>query len=170
MRLVMSTMDAVGAVDRYLLPHERRYVSVRQHPALLIVPSLLALAGLLTASILTIAVLPDNTALILAVWAACLILILRAIWMGANWAVGFLVITGDRILLVTGFPSRRVAIIPIAVINDVSFTRSIGGRLLGYGTFLIESRAPDQILQKLDYIANPEQLYLELAGMIFDNE
>ena len=170
MRLVTATRDVPATLHRYLLPHERHVISTRQHPALLIGPSALALAGLLATIILNLSILPGKTDLILAVWAVWLILLLRAIWKGISWTVNFLVVTSQRMLLATGFLSTKVSIIPLETIDDLSFQRSLGGRLFGYGSFLVESGAPDQVLQKLDYIRYPEELYLRICDMIFEPE
>jgi len=43
------------------------------------------------------------------------------------------------------------------------------GRLLGFGEFIIESAGSDQALQTVDHIPYPEQLYLEICGLIFPN-
>jgi hypothetical protein len=170
MRLVMATMDVPATVGKYLMPHERHVISTRQHPALLIGPSALALVGLLAAVILNVTIPSGKTDLMLAVWVVWLILLLRAIWKGISWTVNFFVITLDRMILVTGFLNRKVAVIPLRTIDDLSFQRSPGGRLFGYGSFLVESGAPDQVLQKLDYIPYPEELYLRICDMIFGTE
>ena len=47
------------------------------------------------------------------------------------------------------------------------FQRSAMGQLLGYGEFILESAGQDQALRNVDYIPYPEQLYLEVCGLIF---
>jgi membrane protein YdbS with pleckstrin-like domain len=170
MRLVTAATDVPATVHRHLLPHERHVTSTRQHPALLIAPSALTFAGLLAAVILSMTILLGKTDLTLAVWALWFILLLRAIWKGISWTVNFFVVTSDRIILATGFLSTKVAIIPLQTINNLSLQRSPGGQLFGYGSFLVESGAPDQVLQKLDYIPDLEQLYLKVCDMIFETE
>ncbi len=165
----LAALAAVGpaAVNRYLLPHEIQVTSTRQHPALLIGPSVLALSGLLAAVVLSATVLHGKTELILAVWATWLILLLRVIWKAVNWMVDFLVVTSDRILMTSGALSRKVAIIPLSTVNDLSFQRSFGGRLFGYGEFLVTSQAPNQIVQKIEYLPYPEELYLRIIHVLF---
>ena len=41
------------------------------------------------------------------------------------------------------------------------------GRILGYGEFILESAGQDQALNKIDHLPYPEQLYLEVCGLIF---
>jgi hypothetical protein len=49
----------------------------------------------------------------------------------------------------------------------MSFQRTTMGRLLGYGQFILESAGQDQALRIVDYLPYPEQLYLEVCGLIF---
>ena len=57
MRWAAVGAAGLGAVDRYLLPHERQVTATRQHPAILVGPGVLAVAGLLAAAILSATVL-----------------------------------------------------------------------------------------------------------------
>jgi hypothetical protein len=56
---------------------------------------------------------------------------------------------------------------PLAKVTDMSFQRSAMGQLLGYGEFIVESAGQDQALRNVDYLPYPEQLYLEVCGLIF---
>jgi hypothetical protein len=49
----------------------------------------------------------------------------------------------------------------------MSFRRSFGGRLLGYGEIIVESAGQNQALDRVEYIPYPEQLYLLVCGMLF---
>ena len=89
------------------------------------------------------------------------------IWQAANWTANFFVVTSDQILMATGVLGIKVSIIPLWTVNDIRLARSLGGRLFGYGNLLVESGAPDQILQKIDYIPHAEEFFLEIAKMIF---
>ena len=63
------------------------------------------------------------------------------------------------------------AAMPLAKVTDMSFQRSAMGRLLGYGEFIVESAGQNQALRIMDHLPYPEQLYLEVCGLIFkDNE
>jgi hypothetical protein len=59
---------------------------------------------------------------------------------------------------------------PLAKVTDMSFKRTIAGRMLGYGEFILESAGQDQALTNVDYLPYPEQLYLEVCEMIFPNK
>ena len=134
---------------------------------MLIVPSIQALGGLLLAGVLSATVLHGNEALTAIVWIAWVVLFGRMIWKAINWAVDFFVVTSHRILLTSGVLTRKVAMMPLTKVTDMSFRRSFGGRMLGYGEFVVESAGQDQALRNIDHIPYPEQLYLLICGMIF---
>jgi hypothetical protein len=52
----------------------------------------------------------------------------------------------------------------------MTFQRSGIGRILGYGKFILESAGQDQALTDVDYLPYPEQLYLEVCGLIFKDK
>ncbi|HMA46233.1 MAG TPA: hypothetical protein VKP11_03365, partial [Frankiaceae bacterium] len=45
--------------------------------------------------------------------------------------------------------------------------RDLAGRLLGYGTFIVESAGQEQALRQIDYLPRPDRLYLTLCDMMF---
>jgi membrane protein YdbS with pleckstrin-like domain len=153
------------AIEKYLLPREIQRAAVRQHPAVLIGPSAQALGGLLVVGLLTATVVGGLMAGIL--WILWGVLLLRLVWKVLNWSVDFFVVTSERLLLTTGFLTRRVAMMPLTKVTDMSFRRSFPGRMLGYGEFIVESAGQDQALRNIEYIPYPEQLYLLVCGMLF---
>jgi membrane protein YdbS with pleckstrin-like domain len=159
-----------AAVNRYLLPNEQQVITVRRHPAVLIGPSVLTLAGLLAAGVLSATVLRSNGTFVTVVWLAWLVLFVRMIWKTINWAVDFFVVTSHRILLTSGVLTRKVAMMPLTKVTDMSFQRSFAGRMLGFGEFIVESAGQDQALRRVDHIPYPEQLYLEVCGMLFGSD
>ncbi|MGD0376226.1 MAG: PH domain-containing protein [Streptosporangiaceae bacterium] len=167
MRLPSAGPAGPAAVNRYLLPHEHQVITVRKHPAILIGPSMEALAGLLVAAVLTATILHGNGYVVFVVWLAWIALFLRMVWKTVNWAVDFFVVTSQRMLLTSGVLTRKVAMMPLSKVTDMSFRRSFAGRLFGYGEFIVESAGQDQALRTVDHIPYPEQLYLEICGMLF---
>jgi hypothetical protein len=53
MRLVPDTDTVPASVNRFLLPNERRVITVHQHPAILIKPIFWVLIGLVAAGFLS---------------------------------------------------------------------------------------------------------------------
>jgi uncharacterized membrane protein YdbT with pleckstrin-like domain len=156
-----------AAVSKYLLPREVQVATVRQHPAVLLASGSQALGGLLIAGLLSLTVLQHNHLILAIVWIAWAVLLLRLIWKAVNWAVDYFVITSQRLMLTTGLLTRKVAMMPMSKVTDMSFRRSFGGRLLGYGELIVESAGQNQALDRVPYIPYPEQLYLLVCGILF---
>ena len=165
MRQASSTGPA--AVSKYLLPREVQVATVRQHPAVLLAAGSQAVAGLLVAGLLSFTLFRHNHLLLAIVWIAWAVLLLRLIWKAINWAVDYFVITSQRLILTSGVLTRKVAMMPMSKVTDMSFQRSFGGRILGYGELIVESAGQNQALDRVTYIPYPEQLYLLVCGILF---
>jgi hypothetical protein len=166
MRLVTPGDSAPASVNRYLLPHETQVIMVRRHPAVLMIPVAMVLGGLIIAGLLSNTI-AGETAAANWIWWLWLALLAWFVWKVAEWSVDYFVITNQRMLLTTGLITRKVAMMPLAKVTDMSFERPLQGRMLGYGTFVLESAGQDQALRTVDYLPYPEQLYLEVCEMIF---
>ena len=165
-----NTDTVPASVNKYLLPHERQVISVHQHPAVLIGPIFWVLLGLAIAGWLSNSVAHGNTTVILIIWILWAILLLRLAWKVLEWSLTYFVITSQRLLLAQGFLLRRVDMMPLSKVTDMSFNRSFRGQLLGFGEFVVESAGQDQALRHIEYLPYPEQLYLEVCGLIFKDK
>jgi uncharacterized membrane protein YdbT with pleckstrin-like domain len=83
----------------------------------------LALDGLLVAGVLTATVLRGNGPLVTVVWIVWLVLFARMIWKAIDWAVTFFVVTSHRMPLTSGVLFRKVAMMPLAKVTDMTFHR-----------------------------------------------
>jgi uncharacterized membrane protein YdbT with pleckstrin-like domain len=162
MRQVSPAVSVPASVSRYLLPHERSVIAVRKHPAELAGPLVLVLGGLVTAGELTRRSVRPKV-----VWGAYLSVLLYFLQRAAAWQGTYFAVTEARMILVSGFVTRKVAMMPLARVTDMSFRRSALGRLLGYGEFIVESAGEEQTLRSIDFLPYPEQLYLEVCGLVF---
>jgi len=149
-------------VSRYLLPHERSCITVRIHPATLAGPLILVSGGLVAAGELTRRSVRPKI-----VWRAYLCVLLYFLQRVAARQATYFTVTDNRMILVSGFVVRKVAMMPLARVTDMSFRRSALGRLLGYGEFIIESAGQKQALRTINFLPYPEQLYLEVCGLVF---
>jgi uncharacterized membrane protein YdbT with pleckstrin-like domain len=170
MRLAPNTDTVPATVNRYLLPHERQVISVHQHPAVLIRPILEVLAGLALAGWLSNSLTNGNGTAILIIWLLWTILLLRLLWKVLDWSLTYFVITSQRLLLARGFLQRKVDMMPLTKVTDMSFNRSPTGQIFGFGEFVVESAGQDQALRHIEYLPYPEQLYLEVCGLIFKDK
>ncbi len=167
MRLVPGTDTVPNAVNKYLLPHEHQVITVRKHPAILLRPISIILAGLVIAALISTTVARNNAGVVgfvWIVWAVSLLWLVFKVW---EWSVDYFIVTSRRMLLATGIVTRKVAMMPLVKVTDMSFQRSTMGRLLGYGEFILESAGQEQALRVVDFLPYPEQLYLEVCGLIF---
>jgi uncharacterized membrane protein YdbT with pleckstrin-like domain len=156
-----------ATVSKYLLPKEVQVATVRQHPAVMLPAGGWALLGLLVAAVLSATIFRHNHLLLAIVWIAWAVLLLRLVWRAINWTLDYFVITNERLMLCTGVLTRKVAMMPMSKVTDMSFQRSFGGRLLGYGELIVESAGQNQALDHVTYIPYPEQLYLLVCGILF---
>ena len=170
MRLAPNTDTVPGSVNKYLLPHERQVISVHQHPAVLVRPIIEALIGLAIAGWASSLIAHGNDTVILVIWILWSILLLRLFWKVFEWSENYFVVTSQRLLLSEGFLTRTVKMMPLAKVTDMSFQRSAMGRLFGYGEFIVESAGQNQALRNVDHLPYPEQLYLEVCGLIFEEK
>ncbi|WP_113705164.1 PH domain-containing protein [Nonomuraea lactucae] len=171
MRLVTHGDSAPASVNRYLLPDEQQVIMVRRHPAVLLRPVAEVFGGLILAGLLSkfLGESGGGTALVV-VWWLWLLLLIRFVWKVAEWSVDYFVVTSKRMLLTTGLITRKVAMMPLTKVTDMSFKRSLLGRMLGYGEFILESAGQDQALSTVEYIPYPETLYLEVCQMLFPSK
>jgi len=141
-------------------------ITVRFHPAVLIRPVAEALGGLALAGLISTIVHLDSTVL-LVVWLLWLILVIRLLFKIYAWLEDYFVVTSARLLLATGVFKKTVNMMPLTKVTDLRFERSPTGRLLGFSTFIVESAGQEQALHKVDHLPYPEQLYIEVCGLIF---
>lgn len=167
MRLIAPGAAPPAEISKYLLPHEQQVITVRKHPAVLEGPVTVAVLGLVAAVALSATVARHESTALAVVWIAWGLLVLRLLWKAANWAVEYFVVTSQRMILTSGVVTRKVAMMPLVKVTDMSFRRSLNGRLLGYGEFILESAGQDQALRTVDHVPYPEQLYLEICGLLF---
>jgi hypothetical protein len=158
-----ETVPAI--VYRVLLPHERRVISVRSHPAVLVVPIVAAFGGLIAAVVLSFLGLSANAlAITWVAWGAAFLFFLLRV---ANWLNSWFVITSSRLLLISGSLGSDVEMVPIQMTTQLILRRSALGRLLGYGRFIIEGISLGPAFRNVNFLPYPEQLYLEVSGLIF---
>jgi membrane protein YdbS with pleckstrin-like domain len=167
---VVPTETVPATVYKHLLPHERAAISVRFHPAVLIRPVAEVLGGLALAGLLSATIARDDGVVMLVIWLLWLVLVVRLLIKIWEYLENYFVVTSQRLLLATGILTRTVNMMPLGKVTDMSFRRSTMGRLLGYGEFIVESAGQDQALRRVDHLPYPEQLYLEVCGLIFKDK
>jgi len=159
-------MLAPREIDEYLLPTERRVIRVRQHWAYMwnnvFQTALFLLLMVVAQRYLPGGILVDNLTFYMALVAVGRFTVLTILW----W-IERIVITDKRVMLAEGFIVHKVGMMPLSKVTDLTFERSIGGRMLGYGTLIVESAGQIQALNRIDFMPRPEEVYEALSELVF---
>ena len=109
-------------------------------------------------------VVGDRSAWLWFLWFA---LLARLGWRVLDWRNEWFVATDKRMLMLYGLITHKVSMMPLVKVTDMRYSRSIPGRVLGYGEFTLESAGQDQALSRIAWVADPDATYRELCGIIF---
>jgi hypothetical protein len=139
---------------QYLFAGEDLALVVRPHPIVLAKPFLVPLAG-----VVLMTALPNEITLL--VFTATL---LRFGWDVAQWWMHQYMLTTDRIVNTEGIISKKIMAMPLAKITDLMYTRSLTGRLLGYGVLHFES-AGQKGLERIDFVPDPDYFYRAVMSL-----
>jgi len=156
-------------LERYLVDGETVIVAVRLHWFHLARELLVVAAATVLAFWVDVKVplnsggqLVHNASLLLW-WAAAAWLL----WRVLNWRRDRFVATDKRFLLFYGFVRRRVAMMPLLKVTDMTYDRSLLGRIAGYGKFVLESAGQDQALSTIDHVPDPDVNYKAICTQLF---
>ena len=159
-------MLAPREIDEYLLPTERRVIRVRMHWAVmakhLTQTGLFLLLMVVVQTYLPSSAIVDNVTFYLALAAVLRFTVLTILW----W-IERIVITDKRVMLAQGIITHSVGMMPLSKVTDLTFERTLSGRMLGYGTIIVESAGQIQALNKITYMPRPEEIYEALSELIF---
>jgi Bacterial PH domain len=152
--------------EQYLLPGEVAVIIVPRHWIMVAGPFLWGLGALLAAGILT-AMVEAEQPITTYIWLLTLAVLAWTTYRFLSWYVERFMVTDRRLVLVTGLINRKVAVIPLRKVTDMTYQRTVPGRLFGYGEFVIESAAQDQALREVDFLPNPDALYQRVSQLLF---
>ncbi len=165
-----SLRRQLDPVSRYVVPSEEIEVNRRLHWSIIIGPFFIALGALFVAGYLTGQLGTRGGTVNEVIWLAALGFVGRLIWRVAQWNGDRFIVTGRRIMLVTGVFQRRVAMMPLQRVTDMTYHRSVPGRIFGWGTFVIESAGQDQALRTIDRLPSPDELYQTVCLLMFGSD
>jgi hypothetical protein len=156
-----------GEALRFLIPTERQVIAVRPHVAARIAPGgMSVLAG--------IAVSVGITAFPLGLVPGIFIPF-AVVSPGIYWGIrriraannAAFVVSPLRILLVNWPRIGDFQAFSLADAEDMSFVRTLPGRVLGYGAFRIRKPQVRRRPFVIRYVPFPQQLYLEIAALVY---
>ncbi|RCW42813.1 PH (Pleckstrin Homology) domain-containing protein [Halopolyspora algeriensis] len=153
--------------DEYLLDTERRVIRVRRHWACL-VWDLFEAVGLLVGIVMVSYLLPEGAWLPQNIlWYGGLFVLMRFTYQILDWYVERIVVTDKRFVIVEGIFTTSVQMMPITKVTDLTYRRTVPGRMLGYGTMVVESAGQIQALNRIEYLPNPEQVFDAISALVF---
>ncbi|WP_255360487.1 PH domain-containing protein [Frankia sp. EI5c] len=93
---------------------------------------------------------------------------LRLLWRLLDWRCTSVMITSSRLVRRSGIITVRVQSIPMSKITDLSYDLDPTGRVLGYGSFTLETEGDHTSeLEKIDHVPRPDRFYLLFCNSIF---
>ena len=163
-------VDDDPALRRYLVAGEHVVTSIRRHPVVLIIPSAAAITALALAQQVDVRTPASAERAADILWYVALGVLAWALWRWFDWARTRFVATDKRLLLLHGLLVRKVSMMPLAKVTDMTYDRSIPGRLFGWGTFVLESAGQDQALSEIHFVPHPDANYRAICAELFGAE
>jgi membrane protein YdbS with pleckstrin-like domain len=168
---LIATREPSDLVRRYLFPTEkfrgewrRHWIQLVKRLSIGVIATLILgyLAGYFASrqqpTVLTVLVI---------IW---LLVMAWVLWDVAEWYYDRFILTNKRVMLIEGIISRNVAMMPLARVTDMKYTQSPLGRILGYGSFELESAGQEQALRNVPNLPNPTDLYLQVVEEMYEPE
>jgi membrane protein YdbS with pleckstrin-like domain len=162
---------ASALVERYLFPTERFRGEWRKHWSYLADQFLIGAAATFFFGWLwgyleknkdgTIAIV------VIGLWLVTMLYVAMHV---ADWYYDRFILTNKRIMKVSGMFSRTVAMMPLLRVTDMKYEQTPLGRLLHYGTFVLESAGQEQALREVKHLPNPNELYLRIVEEMYEPE
>jgi uncharacterized membrane protein YdbT with pleckstrin-like domain len=153
---------------RYLGVDERIVCTVRRHLAILLRPGWQALLAIVISGFVGLVTSPEEGADLIdtVLGLVAILFAARLAWRTWEWWVDRIVVTDRRIFEVSGIVTRRVASMPLAKVTDMTYQRSLLGRLLGYGDFIVESPGQAQGIYRIDHLPRPDDFYRTVTSLV----
>ena len=142
MNTVEQTLAGHRTLRKYVLPGERVVLTRRSHWGKLAEPALSTFVGFVVVAWLVevaATAVGERSEWLWWLWVAVLV---RLVWKVLDWRNEWFVATDKRMLLLYGLVTKKVSMMPLVKVTDMRYSRSITGRVLGYGEFLMESAGP----------------------------
>ncbi|MEV6602231.1 PH domain-containing protein [Actinoplanes sp. NPDC051346] len=156
-------------VSRYLFPTERYRGEWKRHWIHLSTPLLIGIGATLLlgylAGFLTRQEIDGLVTAAVLIWLGVMGWVA---WKVGDWYFDRFILTNKRVMVVNGIITRRVAMMPLLRVTDMKYEQSALGRMLSYGTFVLESAGQDQALREVKHLPNPNELYLRVVEEMYE--
>jgi membrane protein YdbS with pleckstrin-like domain len=158
-------------VSRYLFPTEKFRGEWKKHWIHLIREFLIAAAATFVIGWATGFMAKHNqsglVSFLVLIWVLVMVYVAYRV---ADWYFDRFILTNKRIMVVNGLVTRTVGMMPLVRVTDMKYQQSPLGRLLNYGTFVVESAGQDQALRRVPTLPNPNELYLRIVEEMYEPE
>ncbi|MGZ4626492.1 MAG: PH domain-containing protein [Kineosporiaceae bacterium] len=167
-RLPRSHPGIPAELDNYLTPVEKIVFRTRLHWIRIVRPWSLVVATMLLVAIVDSNLTSSSDRVFGNVEAVIIaVVVARALYKTWEWYREWFVATDRRLMLTMGIFTRKVAMMPLGKVTDMSYVRSPLGHLLGYGDFVLESAGLDQAFRVVRYVPNPGVYYRRISEELF---
>ncbi|MBG6138800.1 membrane protein YdbS with pleckstrin-like domain [Longispora fulva] len=158
-------------VSRYLFPTERYRGEWRRHWIHLVPELAIGVGATFVMGYASGLLAKHNqggvTGVVVLLWIAVLVWVG---WKHLDWYFDRFILTNKRVMVVSGIVTRKVAMMPLARVTDMKYEQSPVGRMLNYGTFVLESAGQEQALREVKHLPNPNELYLRVCEEMYEPE
>jgi Bacterial PH domain len=160
----------MGTLVRYLTPGERLIYASRRHTVVLSNSFAVFLVSLVLGVVVAAQSHRWPAAHLGLVGTGIVVLgTLFFAWRAGHWALTRYVITNERILLVEGLIARRITALPLRLVIDTTYRRTIVGRILGYCNLELNlSGHPG--LRSLTRVPNADRVYALILRLLSGHE
>jgi len=169
-RILPLEEEPSGLVSRYLFPTERYRGEWKRHwihlmPQFIIGTIATFALGYFSGFLAKHSAASGLTTVAVLVWIGVMG---WAAWRVADWFFDRFILTNKRVMVVSGIIARRVAMMPLLRVTDMKYEQSPLGRMLNYGTFVLESAGQEQALREINHLPNPNELYLRVVEEMYE--
>jgi hypothetical protein len=100
-------------------------------------------------------------------WCLAVAAVLRFAWKALKWWREIFIVTDKFFMVTSGVFGRKISMMPTAKVTDLTYLRTAGGRVLGYGTIRVESAGQKQDTASIGYLPKPGSVFDAIAELIF---
>ena len=157
---------------RYLAPGERILLTTRRHPIVLVKPVIRWMATLIAVGLISFILTEGNPIPLLdqiVLWLA-LAMTAHTAYKALAWWRSYYVVTDQRVLLVRGILSVDVEAVSLARVTETGFSRTVWGRLLGYGELRLEAAGEQLHMARLTHLPRAGQAYRLVNSLLLGEE
>ncbi|HET9253776.1 MAG TPA: PH domain-containing protein [Pseudonocardiaceae bacterium] len=100
-------------------------------------------------------------------WSIVVVAVLRLAWKVLNWWMLVVVVTDKQFMIISGVTTRKIYLMPLVKLTDLSLMRPVAGQVLGYGTLRVEAAGQKQDLATIKFLPRPEEVFVTISELIF---